>query len=468
MDRGRQIADAQLRLARSRQAPIPLLDALAGATSPDAVRAAIDAALPGAIDALREGCGPHPSMLRNAFAQELKLSPADLSFRRLYPGLDIGIYACSHSMGVPSVAGPAAVIDQLAQLSHNGIGVWDDGLWVRVIDQYRARCAELVGGNLDEGDVTWFPNVSEALSAVLEGIDGGTLVYTGGHFTTGHYVHHQWARNTGGRLVEVPVDADGSVPTERIIANLTPDVRVLSISHALFESGWLQDLPALAAALREKCPDALLLVDAYQTAGTVPIDAAALGDHVAVAAGGHKQLRASAGAGFLYMPRRWCSTLTPRRTGWWGHAEPFAFEKGEVRRSTDGGRFRTGTPTVIGMAMLLGELASLASSAGGSLQGAVARARRVTSGIVDHAMTRAAEAGLTVRGEWPAECRGAFLCILHEHGRQVNEALGRSGIRIDFRPSTPSSDAGYLRVSGSGATFAYEIDAVMNAIRAHR
>ncbi len=452
MGRGQEVANAQLAAAAG--ACVATIGAVLAATTPAELRARLPQAA---------GSAPNEAArLRRAYASDLGLQSGDLDYRELFPGLDRGIYACSHSMGVPSVAGPALVADHLAQVATHGIGVWDEGAWVELMDHYRTKVAELVGGTLVDGDVTWFPNASEALCAVLEGIDGGTLVYTHGHFTTGHYVHHQWAQNTGGRLVELPVDADGSVPTERLLAALTPDVRVLSISHALFESGWVQDLPALAAALRERCPDALLLVDAYQTAGTVPIDAAALGDQVAVVAAGHKQLRSGTGAGFLYLPRRWYPLLTPRRTGWWNHRAPFAFEKGAVVRAEDGTRFRSGTPTVMAQAMLLGELAALATSAGGDLGAAVRRARRVTRGLVEATLAAAARHGLTVRGDWPAERRAAFVCIEVEDGPRVNEALAHQGIRVDFRPR--EGDAGWLRVSGNSAGFAYEMEAVIEAI----
>lgn len=462
MDEAREVVEAQLALARALPPERPVLDRLLTARTPDEVLAAVEVA---PLDrGLFAPLGDSPARLRARHAGTLGLTPADLAFRGLYPGLDVGIYACSHSMGVPSVAGPAAVVDQLAQLARNGIGVWDDGTWPAVMDAYRARCAELVGGDLERGDVTWFPNVSEALAAVLESIDGGTLVFTSGHFTTGHHVHHQWARNTGGRLREIPVDADGGVPTERVVAALDADVRVVSVSHALFESGWLQDLPAIVAAVAERCPHALVLVDAYQTAGTVPIDANALGDRVAVTAGGHKQLRSSAGAAFLYVPRRWLAELEPRRAGWWGHADPFRFEKGAVRRAPDGTRFRTGTPTLAGMAMLLGELAALASSTGGSLDLAVQRARAVTSGLVERTITRAREQGLVVRGGWDVSRRAAFCCVEHPRGRAAVEHLGREGYRLDFRPDTPGSDDGIVRVGANAAGFAYEVDAVVDAL----
>lgn len=435
-----------------------LLATMLGSSSAEQLRALVGPAQQVAVQPV--------AALRRELASELGISKADLDFRALFPGLDAGVYACSHSMGVPSIVGPAAVAEHYNQLSRHGIGVWDEGTWPDVMERFAEHCAALVGGNLTDGDVTWFPNVSEALAAVLECVPGGKLVFTAGHFTTGHYIHHQWAKNTGGSLVEVPTDADGSVPTQRLLDALTPDVRVLSISHALFESGWLQDLPCLAKGLRERCPDAILLLDAYQTAGTVPIDAAALGDHVIVTAAGHKQLRSGTGAGFLYVPRRWLRTLEPKRTGWWNHAEPFAFEKGPVRRAEDGSKFRTGTPTVVGMAMLLGELAALASSAQGNLGAAVVRARRVTQGLVDVLLDECARHGLAVRGNWPSDRRGAFVCIEVDEGPRINEALAAKGFRVDFRPR--EGTRGWLRVSGNSAGFAYEMKGVVTAIAAAR
>lgn len=458
----RAVADAQRALALPSPAST-LLQRLDDARDPEVLLALAGAIRPRSAPDLSL-----PDRLRVEHAATLQLDAADLAFRRLYPGLDAGIYACSHSMGIPSVVGPAAVLDQLDQLAGLGIAVWDEGTWVEVMDRYRVGCAKLVGGDLERGDVAWVPNVSEALSAVLEGIPGGTLVYTAGHFTTGHYVHHQWAENTGGVLRCVPTEPDGSVPTERLIDTLGPEVRVLSLSHALFESGWLQDLPTLARELRSRAPEAILLVDAYQTAGTVPIDAAALGDHVIVAAGGHKQLRASAGASFVYLPRPLLERLTPRRTGWWGHAAPFAFEKGAVRRAADATRFRTGTPTLAGMAMLLGELAALGSATGGDLAAGVDRARRVTRNLVEVAIREAELHGLRVRGDWPADRRAAFVCVEVEEGEEVNRRLAHAGIRADFRPRVGGARDGWLRISGNSAGFPYEIEAVIEAIAGHR
>lgn len=454
---GARVAEAQL---AERLPPLsPLLPRLWSAApgGPAAVLAAL-AASPAPPPAPRR-----PAELRAEHADLLGLQAEDLAFRSLYPTLDHGLYTSSHSMGVPSLLGPAAVADTLQQVAAIGIGVWDEGYWSELMARYEAACSELVGGQ--DGDLVWYPNVSEALGALLEALPGGRLVFSSGHFTTGHYVHHQWAQNTGGRLVEVSVDEDGALPPERLLAAVDAETTVVSISHALFESGWLQDLPLLAAEVRRRAPDAMLLVDAYQTAGTVPIDATALGDHVVVTAGAHKQLRGTCGAAFTYLPRRW-SGLQARRAGWWGHAAPFSFEKGAIRRPDSGLRFRTGTPTVPMMAMLIGELAALASGADGTITGGVRRAREVTRGLVDVALTVAAREGLGVRGAWGAEQRAAYVVLHVPEGERLTRRLAEEGISVDFRPVRANCRDGYIRVSGNAAGFGYEIEAVLTRLGA--
>jgi hypothetical protein len=120
------------------------------------------------------------------------------------------------------------------------------------------------------------------------------------------------------------------------------------------------------------------------------------------------------------------------------------------------------------MAMLLGEVTALASSTGGSLHDAVGRARRVTSGLVGRVIDRARERGLPIRGSWSPERRAAFACLIVDDGAHLNEELARQGFRVDFRPLGPKSGEGLLRIGTNSAGFAYEIDAVIDAIAAHR
>jgi kynureninase len=470
-DELRSIALAQAeRLRLSRQGDPPELGALlAAAVTPEDVRDALLKERPvlDARRALKLG-GPDPQEMREEAAAVglIDATPSDLAFRRLFPGLDLGVYVANHSMGRPSVAWLPAIDEHLSQLPFHGTGAWMDGGWLAVIDAFRRNVAELMGADLVQGDVLSFPNFSEALSAFLSGVSGGRMVTEGGHFTTALYVHRLWAERTGATVVEVPVDALGCVPTERLVEAITPDTTVVSISHGLWRTGFLVDVEAVAEAMKARCPDAVLLLDVYQTLGTVPVEIARLPVRTAVIGGGIKQLHAGTGAAFAWASHMLLATIEPDRSGWWAHAEPMAFAP-EMDWARGGGRFRTGTPSLVPMVALVTELRVLASSAQGDLRAAVHRARAITHGHVVEAIRYAEELGLDVSGPRHASRRAAFFAIRVPDGPKLLAALASDGIVADFRSDRPGVSHGLLRLSSSAASFAYELRYAVERVAHH-
>src|SRR5262249_43361465 len=91
---------------------------------------------------------------------------------------------------------------------------------------------------------------------------------------------------------------------------------------------------------------ALLYVDAYQTLGTMPVDVRAL-DADFLVSGNLKFLMGVPGIAFLYVRRELIDTLVPSVTGWFGRANPFAFQVRELDWSPTASRFDAGTPPII-------------------------------------------------------------------------------------------------------------------------
>jgi kynureninase len=89
---------------------------------------------------------------------------------------------------------------------------------------------------------------------------------------------------------------------------------------------------------------ALVVLDAYHSAGTIPLDLAALDVDFAVG-GSVKWLCGGPGAGWLYVRPDLAERLEPTFTGWQAHARPFAFEP-ELEYAEGAWRFLTGTPNV--------------------------------------------------------------------------------------------------------------------------
>lgn len=457
----RHVIEAQqARIVRLRSVDPPqLVPLIQRAVHPDEVRQALLRESP--VLKHRRGLGtgrPDPVELREeaAAAGVLDATPTDLAYRRLFPALDLGVYAACHSTGKPSMVWEAALHEHLGGLSVHGLGVFSVGGWADIVERFRARIGELVGDDFGDGDVAHFGNLSDGLSTLLAGLPPGRLVSTEGHFTTGRYIHQHWASQPGASLVEVPCEEDGSVSLQRLVEILTPDTAVVSLSHGLWRSGFVQDVYTVAEAVMDVCPDAAFLLDAYQTLGTVPLQVGRLPIRSAVLAGGGKQLHGGMGAGFAWVSHALLEMLEPKRCGWWAHAEPLAFADAFVP-GAGAARLRTGTPDPTPLLGLLVELDVFATSAGGSLAAALERARRVTLDQILAAERYARQLGLDVVGEWPDSARAAFLGLRVRGGDALVEALYAEGLFVDHRVDPRDPTMGTLRLSANAASFAYEV-----------
>jgi kynureninase len=466
----RSIAEAQverLRLSRTVEPP-ELARLIARAVSPGDVRQALLKERP-VLDARRSLriLGPDPQDLREEAhaAGVLDANRDDLSFRRLFPSLDLGVYCGSHSTGKPSVALMPALEEAVGQLGVHGLGAWMDGGWLDAVDAFRRTVAELCGADLLRGDVAWYPNFSESLSAVLSGLSG-KLLTDAGHFTSATYIHRAWAERTGNRIVEVPCDALGCVPTERLVDAMDADTAIVSISHALWRTGCVHDLDVLGAGIAAKCPDAVLLLDVYQTCGTVPIELGPLPMRTAILGGGVKQLRAGPGAGFAWVSHPLLELVDPARTGWWAHRDPMAFDVA-FAPGPGAALLRTGTPDPLPMIALVTEARVLASSAGGNLRDAIRRSRAVTHRQVVDAVRAAEEAGLEVTGPRQPKARAAFFAVRVPDGPGMLSALHHDGVIADFRADRPGVTHGLVRVGANPASFGYELLYAVDRIAHH-
>ncbi|MBK8177936.1 MAG: aminotransferase class V-fold PLP-dependent enzyme [Planctomycetes bacterium] len=209
---------------------------------------------------------------------------------------------------------------------------------------------------------------------------------------------------------------------------------IVPISHVCFRNSYKHD--ALAVCRRAREVGALVLLDTYQSLGTVPVDVQALGVDM-VCGGSVKWLCGGPGAGYLYVRPDLLERLEPRITGWAAHAAPFAFELGAQRYAPGPARLLHGSPAVPAL---------LAATAGYELIAAVGVERIRAWSIV---RTEALREDLLARGfEVPSpadpENRGGTLTVRlapGEDGTAFVAALEERGILVDHRP-----EAG-LRVS---------------------
>src|SRR6266498_3791896 len=280
--------------------------------------------------------GPRPDE-RSAGAVSLYSRPVPdiLEYRERFPILAETTYLINHSLGAMPAAAEERLLEYAESWKTRGVRAWEEGWWelpLTVGDQL----ARLIGA--PPGSVSMHQNVTLAEAVVLScfGFDGERrrIVYEQGNFPSVRYLYQAQARN--GAEIKVAPDDEG------VVDAIDERTLLVPVTHVLYRSGRIQDIEAIVSRAHEA--GALVVLDAYQSVGTVPLEVTALGVDFAVG-GSVKWLCGGPGAAWLYVRPDLAATLEPALTGWQAHARPFAFEP-EQDYAEGAARFLTGTPNV--------------------------------------------------------------------------------------------------------------------------
>ncbi|MCW3784214.1 aminotransferase class V-fold PLP-dependent enzyme [Defluviimonas salinarum] len=115
-------------------------------------------------------------------------------------------------------------------------------------------------------------------TAALGAAEGGVMLGSTLEHPASRSAMARWADVTGWpHLLAVHDDATGTVSLEEYQRHITTDVRVATIVQTSPVTGMSVDVPAIAAAIREKAPEAFIIVDGIQHASHGHIDCAAYG-----------------------------------------------------------------------------------------------------------------------------------------------------------------------------------------------
>ena len=219
---------------------------------------------------------------------------------------------------------------------------WDS--WMSEIEKCRSAFAGLIGAEPHEVAIT--TSVSAATAAVASCIDFSArrkkVVASGAEFPT---VGHVWrAHERLGAEVDWVSVRDEQMFSADYAEHIDEKTAIVSATHAWYQNGSLQDTQEITRVAHEN--GALVYVDAYQTAGVVPIDVKKTNIDF-LAAGALKYLLGIPGIAFLYVRQEVAENLHPTVTGWFGRRDPFAFDEKLLDWAPSARRFDTGTPPII-------------------------------------------------------------------------------------------------------------------------
>ncbi len=351
----------------------------------------------------------------------------------------------SHSLGAMPKRTRARLNQYADEWDTRGIRAWEEGWW-----EMPVTVGDLIGKIIGAGpgEVTMQQNVSICQAIVLSCFDWtakrNKIVSEEMNFPSNLYIYQQ----QGARLATVPSDDRIGVPTDRMLAAIDEETALVSVSHVLFRSSFIQDLAAITKRAHEV--GAKVLADVYQSAGTVPVNVRALG--VDFATGGSvKWLCGGPGAGYLYVRRDLWPELRPRMTGWAAHKNPFNFAV-EHEYADGVFRFLNGTPNVPAMYAAMSGY-EIVNEVG--VENIRAKSMRQTARLIE----LAEEAGFKVNSPKSPKERGGTVVMDVPNGYEVTKELARRDCLVDFRPG-----AG-IRVAPHFYSKDEELDAIVSEIQ---
>jgi cysteine desulfurase / selenocysteine lyase len=183
-----------------------------------------------------------------------------------------------------------------------------------LLNELRTRVAHLI--NCERDEVVLVQSTTEGLNIVANGIawkKDDSIVVRGGRHE--HYANYlPWlslSQRKGVSLRELAVDRDGFFDLGDLEKS-AKGAKMIAMSHALYNTGAIMPLEQVGKIARDN--DALLCVDAAQSAGTIPIDVKKIGCHF-MAFPGFKWLCGPTGIGVFYCSKEAAELLTPPSIG---------------------------------------------------------------------------------------------------------------------------------------------------------
>ena len=336
------------------------------------------------------------------------------------------IYLDGNSLGPLSRAALREL--KLAAEQEWGTGLirsWNAAGWFDLPTTLGDRLARLIGAEPGEAvctDTTSI-NIFKALHAALNLRPGRSVIVAEG---TGFPTDVYMAQGVASVRPDVHLKLAG-IDAPDIEALLGDDVAAVLVNHVDYRTGVLRDMAALTSRIH--AAGALAVWDLCHSAGTMQVDLNGAYADFAVGCT-YKYLNGGPGApAFVFAARRHHGKLKQPLSGWWGHANPFAFE--HSFQPGDGTRpMLCGTQPILSMRALGGALEVWDDI---DLQQVREKSLALTDLFIALVEKRCGRFGVTLAAPREHAQRGSQVSFRHPHGYAVMQALIERGVIGDFR-----------------------------------
>jgi kynureninase len=346
-------------------------------------------------------------------------------FRSRFSIPDGCIYLDGNSLG-PMPAGARALATRLIEKEWGDglIASWNDAGWFQLPGRLGDKLAPLIGA--DAGEVVLCDSTSINLFKLLSAAvqlrpERSVLILEGSNFPTNTYMAEGLALLSGGRLeVRLCEGAD-------ILRAIDDRTAAVAITHAHYKTGHVHDMAAITAAAH--AAGALAIFDLCHTAGAMPVALNGCGADFAVGCT-YKYLNGGPGSpAFLFAAARHHGAVQQPLTGWWGHADPFDFDR-HYRPAPGIAQYLSGTQPILSLAMA--EL-GLDIARDADLHAVRAKSVALTEQFIRLVESRCAGHGFGLASPRDSAVRGSQVSLTHSQGFAIMQALIDRGVVGDFR-----------------------------------
>jgi len=369
--------------------------------------------------------------------------------RHRFPIFDRLVYINSCSQGALSDAVRDAYARYLADWDEHG-APWE--YWVDQLEAARRSVSGLINAAEDEVAIT--TSVSAGVSALASGLsfDNGRdkVVVTDFEFPTIGPIWHAQERR-GARIVHVPAEPDATIPLERFEEAIDERTALVSITHVCFRNGSRLDVGEVIELAHER--GALVLLDAYQSVGSIPVDVKAL-DCDFLAAGVLKYLLGSAGLAFFYCRRNLVERIEPTATGWFADRNIFEMDIHDYSPAPTARRFEAGTPPI---PAIYAAIAGIELMQEIGIEETEAHVRELNARL----LAGLDELGAQVVTPRVPEQRGALVCVASSDVDRLVTELAAGGVVASSRDAN-------LRISAHCYNSPEDVSAVLDLLAKNR